>query len=138
MFCCGGAVVAPAASRSSLDVEVPKPPKKVKNARTAPEDSGSEDVDDGTESFRESLLDVALRKDRELVLVVHAQPSMKRDSATIALQYKGLKYMEDLVEGEELPYYLKEACVAPLHVLFVSVSPLCDGFKVVRRIFTGV
>lgn len=110
MLClCGAKPTAPQPSRQVVYEETAKP-ANLRHAKTAPEGSeASEDIDEDAEDFTESLLDISLRKDRELVLISGSLPDMKRDSAAIALDYKGVKFIEEMIEEGELPHYLRDA-----------------------------
>ena len=95
----------------SADYDAPDPPlTKLRHNKTVPTDGSeaSEDVEEEAQSFSESLLDISLRRDRELVLVSPAGPDMKRDSAAIGLNYKGITFLEETVDEGELPYHLRE------------------------------
>jgi hypothetical protein len=120
MLClCGAKPTAPQPSRQVVYEETAKP-AKLRHAKTAPEGSeASEDIDEDAEDFTESLLDISLRKDRELVLISGSLPDMKRDSAAIALDYKGVKFIEEMIEEGELPHYLRDVCDA---------APFRNGF----------
>ena len=111
MLCCRGTTVPPAHGRDEETKAPDAAPTKLKSHRTAPGDDDVSDVSDDIEeaqSFSESLLDISLRKDRELVLVASSVPDMARDSAAIALNYKGITYLEEQVAEGDLPYHLRE------------------------------